>query len=142
MEKKIWHLKAITSLFWYSFKCKRTCKCELLLRLNLAAENLFTPAPCSLLLTSVINISSASLQHMAENQRYSTCSSSTTQMLKRCSYLARRFSLTVFENYFITEEDEESCLWLPAALGWLFLAQGSRVESFHKWSTLCSVKEN
>lgn len=63
-------------------------------------------------------------------------------MLRRCSYLARRFSSTLFENDFITEEDEESCLWLPAALGWLFLAPGSRVESFHKWNTLCSVRAN
>lgn len=53
-----------------------------------------------------------------------------------------RFSLTIFWNYFITKEDEESCLWLPAALGWLFLAKGSRVESFHKGSTLCCAKEN
>lgn len=29
--------------------------------------------------------------------------------------------------YFITKEDEESCLWLPTVLGWLFLAK--RLES-------------
>lgn len=52
------------------------------------------------------------------------------------------FSLTESENYFITEEDEESYLWFPPALGRLFLERAPRPESFHKWSTLCSVKEN
>lgn len=52
------------------------------------------------------------------------------------------FSLSESENYFIREEDEESYLWFPPALGWLFLERASSPESFHKWSTLCSVKEN
>lgn len=52
-----------------------------------------------------------------------------------------RFSLTVSENYFITKEDEESCLRLAEVPGWLFLERDSRVESFHKRSTLCSLTE-
>lgn len=62
--------------------------------------------------------------------------------LRKHTRMGGDFSLTESENYFITEEDEESYLWFPPTLGWLFLEQASRPESFHKWSTLCSVKEN
>lgn len=97
-----------------------------------------TPAPCSFLQTV-----------MSLRPAYDTClktnitahiSPLPPQTPKRCSFLVRRFSLTASENYFIMKDDEESCLWFPAAPWWLFLEQSLRPESFRKWSTFFSVK--
>lgn len=51
------------------------------------------------------------------------------------------FSLTIFQNDFITQDDKYGCLWLPPELERPLLAKDTRVASFHKGSTLCYVIE-
>lgn len=87
--------------------------------------------------TGAVELLCASLWHEAEKNKVPA-----HKCQRDARVLGGDFPWPESENDFITEEDEESYLWFPPTLGWLFLEPASRPESFPRVEHLCSLNEN